>query len=264
MTVLDYPTRAPVTDEAQLLFEEARRRQKRRRLVSGIVATVLVLVASIAVGLSFGGATRSTQPPVPSGPIPAIAASSTTDFSLRPIVCFAPEYAALNGQPASTGVLPTCSASYLLTAANLGVATSTGIASAMPQPDPGFAAFPSTLPRGGISNATVLLPGASDAVGRRFVLGPAGLTASGISSASVVRVNGQWLVNLRLTGAGSSAWDTLAQAQFHALVAVVEYGHVISAPIIQPTQTGFTTFDGQLQLSGSFTEQQAKALAAKF
>ena len=38
---------------------------------------------------------------------------------------------------------------------------------------------------------------------------------------------------------------------------------MISAPITQPTQSSFTSFGGQVQISGSFTEDQAKALATE-
>ncbi len=39
---------------------------------------------------------------------------------------------------------------------------------------------------------------------------------------------------------------------------------MISAPITQPTQASFTSFNGQVQISGSFTEDQAKTLATEF
>ena len=38
---------------------------------------------------------------------------------------------------------------------------------------------------------------------------------------------------------------------------------MISAPITQPIQTAFTSFNGQVQISGSFTEDQAKTLATE-
>ena len=39
-------------------------------------------------------------------------------------------------------------------------------------------------------------------------------------------------------------------------------GQVVSAPITQPTQSSFTSFDGRVSISGGFTEDFAKTLAA--
>ena len=81
--------------------------------------------------------------------------------------------------------------------------------------------------------------------------------------AQVQSGTGQWTVNIQLTGPGSSEWDTLAKAQFHALIAMDLDGQVISAPVTQPTDQAFTSFGGQVEISGSFTENQAKNLATE-
>jgi preprotein translocase subunit SecD len=73
-----------------------------------------------------------------------------------------------------------------------------------------------------------------------------------------------WAVNLNLTSAGASQWDTMAKQQFHAIIGIDLDGQVISAPITQPTQQAPTSFNGQVQISGSFTEDQAKTLATDF
>ena len=96
------------------------------------------------------------------------------------------------------------------------------------------------------------------------MLAPAQMTGTAVKSASAQLNNGQWTVNLVLTGPGSTAWDTLAKQQFHAIIAIDLDGQVISAPITQPTQAAFTPFNGQVQISGSFTEDQAKTLATEF
>jgi preprotein translocase subunit SecD len=67
-----------------------------------------------------------------------------------------------------------------------------------------------------------------------------------------------------LTGPGSTQWDALAKQQFHAIIAIDLDGQVISAPITQPTESTPTSFNGQVQISGSFTEDQAKLLATDF
>ena len=53
----------------------------------------------------------------------------------------------------------------------------------------------------------------------------------------------------------------MAQQNFHQLLGIELDGVVYSAPIIQPTQSGFTSFDGQGEISGSLTQQDAQNLA---
>jgi preprotein translocase subunit SecD len=72
---------------------------------------------------------------------------------------------------------------------------------------------------------------------------------------------GQWVVNYSLTKTGSPLWDKVAEKNFHALLAIELDGVVQSAPLIQPNQASFTSFDGQGEISGSFNEQSAKNLA---
>jgi preprotein translocase subunit SecD len=76
-------------------------------------------------------------------------------------------------------------------------------------------------------------------------------------------IDGQWTIDLVLTPAGSAAWDTLTKQQFHQIIGIDLNGRVISAPITMPTQTTWTSFDGRIQISGAFTGQQARAIAAE-
>jgi preprotein translocase subunit SecD len=135
----------------------------------------------------------------------------------------------------------------------------------MPPPDPQFASVPSTSVAADRPSARVLLPGSSSSgTDHRFVLGPAALTATSIKDASASFTNSdQWLITITLTGAGVGRWDALAQKQFHALVAVVVNNEVVTAPIIEPTQSSFTSFNGQLLVSGNFSARQAKVIAAE-
>jgi len=186
----------------------------------------------------------------------------TAQLFFRPALCFAP--AATKGQATSTGPLPSCAATSQLTAANLAVNTSTGQATQNPPADPQFAAYPSTAPLADTKSATVLLPGLPGQGTDRYVLGPAGVTGAQIKSANAsLSQAGQWTVNINFTPAGATAWDTLAQQQFHAIIGIDLDGQVISAPITQPSQSSFTSFAGQVQISGSFTEDQAKTLATE-
>jgi preprotein translocase subunit SecD len=98
----------------------------------------------------------------------------------------------------------------------------------------------------------------------RFVLGKASLDASAIASASALFDNSidAWAVTYTLTPSGSRAWDQVAEANFHQYVALDLDGLVMSAPLIQPNQSSFTSFDGRGEISGNFNAVSAKALAA--
>ncbi len=127
--------------------------------------------------------------------------------------------------------------------------------------DQQFASYPSTSPAADRSDQPVLLPGEASEGSARYVLGPAGLTQTGVESASAQPADGQWAINLVLTRQGSSEWDALTRAHFHAIIGVVLNGTVISAPIVQPIQSSWTSFDGQVQISGAFTQRQANTIA---
>jgi preprotein translocase subunit SecD len=191
---------------------------------------------------------------------------NTAQLLFRPALCYAPGLSLAKGKAPLTGPLPACAAATELTKANLqvtpdssnvnGYTSNTNI-----QEDPTFASYASTSSLNDNKSDTVLLPGTAATGSTRYVLGPAGLTGTAVKSASAQLNNGQWAVNLNLTSAGSSQWDALAQQQFHAIIGIDLDGQVISAPITQPTQSTFTSFNGQVQISGSFTEDQAKTLA---
>jgi preprotein translocase subunit SecD len=271
MTVTDVPTHRVEVDEAQLLFEEAKQRRKRRWLIAVIATFAFVILFGIVIGsLAIGGVGDSPRPVALPSPAPSASAAAGAGFSIRPVLCYAPALTVAKGQVPVTGPLPTCSASSQLTAANLNVQQNP---SNVTQPynfntnipeDTQFAAQASTPSTDDNKNATVLLPAGSGNQGPpRYVLGPAGLTDSAVKSANAQLVNNQWVVNLNLTSTGSTRWDALAQQQFHAIVGVVIKGRVVSAPITQPIQSSFATFNGRLQISGAFTEHQAKTIASE-
>jgi preprotein translocase subunit SecD len=195
---------------------------------------------------------------------------NTAQLFFRPALCYAPALTLAKGVKPSTGPLPTCSASSSL-AANLHVTPDssnvngyTSNQGSIPL-DAQFAAFPSTPSTHDNKNAIVLLPGSASNQGNfRYVLGPAGLTGTAVKSANAQLNQGQWAVNLNLTGDGAAQWDALAKTQFHQIIGIDLDGQVISAPITLPAQQGFTSFNGQVQISGGFTEDQAKTLATEF
>ncbi|HVB94187.1 MAG TPA: hypothetical protein VND67_07695 [Acidimicrobiales bacterium] len=269
MTVVDPPVEKPKVGEAELLFQEARQRRRRRWLVSGIVASVVLALLGFILSVTLTGGGRG---PLPQGATPLTARPAAAwggTFSIRPVLCYAPPLTLAAGQAPAAGTLPTCSASSELTATNLGVEPDSNNVngytwnSSIPV-DPQFATYPSTSPANDNLGSTVLLPAASTNQGAgRYVLGPARITRSAIKSASAQLVNNQWSVSIAFTGEGATQWDTLAQQQFHAIIGIDVGGKVVSAPITEPSQTSFSSLNGRLEISGSFSQQQAKALAAQ-
>lgn len=267
MTLVDNPKAQPTVDEAQLLFHEAKVRRRRRWLVAGIVAAVLAVVLGLTLGFTVGKGNGAPSRTAASPGVVAGIGHGAAGLAFRPVLCAAPSLTLSAGQTESTGPLPTCAPANQWTAANLGVNpdshTLPGYSSNLNgiQPDPQFASYPSTV-KADRDNSTVVLPATAAAGGDRYVLGPAALTGAQIKSGRAIAMNGQWIVEVVFTGEGSARLDTLAQRQFHAAIGVVLNGKVISAPITQPTQSSFTPFNGQVQISGGFSEAQAKAIAS--
>jgi len=269
MTILDDNRTDPqIAGAAQLLFQEAKQRRRRRMLISGMTAAALVVaLLALTLGLTHG---RNGRGPSGSGAVPGLIPATghpTPDLSFRPVLCYAPPLTLAAGHVASAGALPPCTVSTQLNAANLETTPDSNnvngyTSNANIPADPQFATYPSTGMNTVTNGATVLLPGVPAVGTGRYVLGPAALTQSGVTTASAALDNGQWDVNLVLTPQGATEWDALTKQQFHQLVAVVLNGKVISAPITQPTQSSWTSFNGEVQISGSFTQQQAKGLAA--
>jgi preprotein translocase subunit SecD len=194
---------------------------------------------------------------------------NTAQLFFRPALCYAPALTVAKGKAPSTGPLPTCAAGTALTEANLQVTPDSSNVNGYTQnsnlqADPQFTTYRSTPPLNDNKDDTVLLPGTVAEGSGRYVLAPAGMTGTAVKSANAQLNSGQWDVNLNLTGAGASEWDTLSHQQFHAIIGIDLDGQVISAPITQPTQQAWSSFNGQVQISGSFTEDQAKTLATDF
>jgi len=171
------------------------------------------------------------------------------------------------------GTLPACGSNYATNATNLAVIPNSsvqGYSSNTPGPDPGFAQYNSTsTDEKNYESSTVLLPslpggGTTLKTSLRYVLGPAQMTGTSIGSAVAQQSQtGAWEVNYSLKGAaGSNLWDSVAKENFHLLLGIELDGVVQSAPIIQPSQATFTSFDGQGTISGgNMTEADAKSLA---
>ena len=185
----------------------------------------------------------------------------TAQLLFRPVLCAA----GLGTTTVPVSSLPACGSRYLMSAANLNVVpnsnTVAGFTSSNIPADPGFSAIATTRPADDNPNKEVLVP-VLGSPKVRYVLGPAQLTGQAIGKAVAQQDQaGAWVVTYSLTGKGSPLWDQVASANFHQMLAIELDGVIQSAPLIQPTQTSFTSFGGQGQISGSFTEQSAKTLA---
>ena len=190
------------------------------------------------------------------------AVGQTAQLLFRPVLCQTTIGKKLTPY---SGKLAACGSQYLMSAANLGVTPNpnsvSGFNSNNVPADPQFANLASTLPQNDNKSDEVLLPDPG-LPGTRYVLGPAEMTGQAIGKAVAQQdTAGAWVVNYTLTSSGSPLWDQVAKANFHQLLAIELDGVVQSAPFIQPTQSSFTSFAGTGQISGSFTEAQAKNLA---
>jgi preprotein translocase subunit SecD len=198
----------------------------------------------------------------------------TARMYFRPVLCFAypqavPKNAPKNYKPApGVETIPPCSTQNELTAANLDINTTTGQAQNNIPPDTQYVDYPSTsVEKPNYPSSTVLLPGISGTGtsnnGERYVLGPSEMTGRAIGSAQATQnQTGAWVVNYSLAGSANSAlWDKVADENFHQLLGIELDGVVYSAPIIQPTQGAFTSFDGNGEISGSLTQSDAQNLA---
>jgi preprotein translocase subunit SecD len=229
---------------------------------------VVTILTNRVNGLGVSGAEVNLQgknvvvsvPGVTNARAVLAAVGQTAQLLFRPVLCETPP-AAKNAKASPS--IPACASTYALTAANLNVNTSTGNPTNNVPEDPAYENIKTTLPQDDYAKDTVILPSlGATKNSARYVLGPAELTGKSVKSA-IAQQNqiGQWVVNYTLTSTGSPLWDKVAQENFHALLAIELDGVVQSAPLIQPTQATFTSFDGQGEISGSFTEASAKNLA---
>ena len=263
----------PVPAPTEVLIPEARQHQKSRYLWTGLVAALAALVLAALIG---GAVILLSSSPTASGSrqavVPAVAAPRASYVYFRPVLCAVPAYTPGAGSVAPASP-PSCDAASELTGSNLGVTplkqAPDGFTSNNVAPDSALADVPSTSPSAdrAAASATVLLPAlpGSDgfAAGQRLVLGPAEMTNTSVGSAHASKNRfGQWEVDYTMeSGTASMRWDQVALGNFHQMLGIDFGGTVDSAPLIQPAQSSFSSFDGRGQITGSLTRTQAVALA---
>jgi hypothetical protein len=197
---------------------------------------------------------------------PASFLTASPEILVRAVTCDARSQSG----PVSTKPLPTkCSGSqYAVSPVTPNGSSSTGFTQRNVSPDPALSAYATTTPAQDAAspNTFALLPTlrkGSNAP-QRFLVGPTLLTISSkVASATVVhaRFAGGWIVQVRLNPKESRLWDRVAAANFHRQLAIDLNGVVVEAPLIQPDNASFHSFDGQMQLL-AVTKSGAYDLAA--
>lgn len=193
-------------------------------------------------------------------------ATTWGSLQVRPVLCLAGPYSPPSAAAEPLTLPNSCSSvHYELSASNLGVNTNTGLPTNRVPMDPALSAYHSSTTAYNNRNADslVLLPSTrhSGEPGLRFLLGGAGISNDAFESARAVFNDPDWVLDVTLTGTGATEWDDLAREQFHAYVAFDFDGHVISWPLVLPTQPAFVSFGGRIQISGAFTRVSARNLA---
>ena len=188
-------------------------------------------------------------------------------FEVRPVECAVVPYS----PKAQTGERPPpprplqCGPQYLLSASALRVDSRTGVPKNAPGADPSLAAQHDTPAATDSQSEPALFatgPGSGTRfLGLRLLLGPAPVGNDSIASAGASKVASQWAVDVTLTSDGATKLDALAARQFHAYFAMCVDGSVLSAPIVEPTSTSYSSLGGQLQLKSGFTKSEALDLA---
>ena len=117
-----------------------------------------------------------------------------------------------------------------------------------------------TPPEENAPEKTVVLPERDgNTVIARYLLGPAEVNGQALSEAraTVDPTTGVWRVEFSLTGEGTRQWnDMAAKVGQGGQIAIDLDGEVRSAPSLQTTN-----FPGEGQITGNFTEREAKDLA---
>ena len=124
---------------------------------------------------------------------------------------------------------------------------------------------PGTDPATGLAPGQTVYPGRKD--GLIYLLGPAEATGEVFTNEATADVNaGSWAVtaNLRDGAAGEDIWNALAKKCYDGgeecpskQIAISLDGEVISAPVVQAPSFN----NGNVQITGSFTEKEATELA---
>lgn len=220
--------------------------------VKGATTTTVKGATTTALSTSTGAAPGIAAAPARFGSFAVQAQAATTAVVTT------------NAVPTSTKASPSSSAPTTVAGTATTIAgTATTIAGLVPTTVPvDSRSFPTNLDTTPIEKdektATVILPlDKRSPTSSRLLLGPAELTGEVVSDAQAILGNsGSWEVRVNFNGAGSAAWDAMANKYFEQRIAIVLDGVVKSAPTINAR-----SFGGTAIISGNFTANDAKDLA---
>lgn len=215
---------------------------------------IAIGIVAALVGAVLGFEELSTNSPCIGVPKSAIS------LEVRPIYCFAYRYEPPPRRPKS---LPACGRSFVLSRSNVGVQREPGAPGGWAiqnvPADWHFLHIPSTVGQRAITETPALLDGPQ--AEERYVVGPVLMSGDAIASAVADQGSGgQWEVELVLTTRGSREFDQASKSYFHRYLAFVVDGKVVSAPLIEPSASTWTTFDGMISVP-SLTHHLACSVA---
>jgi preprotein translocase subunit SecD len=188
----------------------------------------------------------------------------TAELRFRPVLGALAVPSATTTTTAAPTTTTTAAGSTATTAAS---ATQTGTSSTTTT---ATTVIPGTTPRDqATADATVVLPELDAKTGkpvRLYELGPAAATGRIVKTATAqppTGLTGDWSVTVDLTSDGNTLFNQLASTCFNATpqcptkAIAIELDNVVkSAPTVQTAQ-----FNGSVQITGVFTEQEARDLA---
>ncbi len=236
-----YPNTSTRVATAQLMADQ-RVMTTRMRAVGYTNATVRVSHGALVVTNGPKSLTSSTS-----------FLTTSPQLLIRSVTC----YAGAQRGPVATSALPTtCSnPKYAAPTASPTNASTGGFTMPTTEPDPSLSPYATTTSAQDASSPTssALLPllNSGNGTTQRYLVGPTLVTLSSmVASATVthVPVAGGWIVNVRLNAAQAKLWDQVAKLYFHRVIAIDLNGLIVDAPLIEPANSTFSSFDGRMQL----------------
>jgi hypothetical protein len=182
---------------------------------------------------------------------------------VRAVLCYSGPYAPASG---STSALPqSCDGTQYAIEPVTPNPAGNGYSSSTPMNDPILAHYPSTTPTEDLAHParTALLPLAGTS-SVRVLVGPTQLrlTSSVASARAEKNRLGGWVVDIKLSSKSAAQWDALAFHFFHDILGVDLNGRIVTAPVIEPSQAHYTSFESKMELGGFQSKVSAEDVAA--
>ncbi len=97
----------------------------------------------------------------------------------------------------------------------------------------------------------------------KYILGPVELDGTAISDATsgLQQNNGQWAVNLKFDGDGTTTFGEISQRLYGATAPLNQFAFVLDGKVLSAPSMNGVILDGNPSITGSFTQESAQALA---